>query len=440
MFACTNCWNEFLKWQWQCSFCKEWNTLKEVKEEKKSTMGSKVAWIPQELKKIEFWESISSQVLVTKSQELNNLLSGGIVEWSITLLAGEPWIWKSTLTLQLCSWIWEKKVCYVSAEETYSQIIWRASRLQVNGGNVSILAESNLENILESIKGQDFSLIIIDSVSVLSSDNANGVSGSLNQIKYIGERFQEYAKSTNTALILIGHITKDGSIAWPKTLEHLVDTVLYFEWERYEDIRVLRSLKNRFGSTGEIAVFKMKDSWLEDIQDIGTELINGTSDPLLWAALSMTLEGSRAMLVECEALTNYTKFGYPKRSSRGINTSKLDMIIAILGKYTWVKLDSQDVYTNITRWLKIDEPWIDLALIVAIISSKSGKKLTRDTIFIGEVSLTGKIKSVQNLEKRLKEAEKIGIKKAIIPDGEHSYKGKLEILRVKNVNEVEKTI
>ncbi len=440
MFACTNCWNEFLKWQWQCSFCKEWNTLKEIKEEKKSTMGSKVAWIPQELKKIELGVSTSSQVLVTKSQELNNLLSGGIVEWSVTLLSGEPWIGKSTLSLQLCSWIWEKKVCYVSAEETYTQIIWRASRLQVNGENVSILAESNLENILESIQWQDFSLIIIDSISVLSSDNANGVSGSLNQIKYIWEKFQEYAKSTNTALILIGHITKDGSIAGPKTLEHLVDTVLFFEGERYEDVRILRTLKNRFGSTGEIAVFKMKDSWLEDIQDIGMELINGTSDAILWAALGVTLEGSRAMLVECEALTNYTKFGYPKRSSRGINTSKLDMIIAILGKYTWVKLDSQDVYTNITRWLKIDEPWIDLAIIAAIISSKSGKKLARDTIFIGEVSLTGKIKSVQNLEKRLKEAEKIGIKKAIIPDGDNSYKGKLEITKVKNIWEVEKTI
>lgn len=439
MFLCTNCWNEFIKWQGQCSFCKEWNSLKEVKEERKSTSGSKVAGIPQELKKIEATD-MKSEVLVTKSEELNTLLSGGIVEGSITLLSGEPWIGKSTLTLQLCSWLGDKRVCYVSAEETYSQIIGRASRLGVTGSNVAILAESNLENILESIKWQDFSLIVIDSISVISSDNANGVSGSLNQIRYIGEKLQEYAKTSNTALIIIGHITKDGSIAWPKTLEHLVDTVLFFEGERYEDIRILRSLKNRFWSTGEIAVFRMKDSGLEDVKDIGMELVNGSSEPTLWAALTMTIEGSRAMLVECEALTNYTKFGYPKRSSRGVNISKLDMIIAILAKYTSVKLDSQDVYTNITRGLKIDEPWIDLAIIIAIISSKSGKKVARDTIYIGEVSLTGKVKSVQWLEKRLKEAEKIGLKKAIIPDGDISYKGKLELIKVKSVSELEKVV
>jgi DNA repair protein RadA/Sms len=441
MFWCTNCGNEFLKWQGQCSFCSEWNTLKEIKEEKKISAGnSKIAGIPQELKKIETWVSNDTKMIQTHSNELNTLLSWGIVEWSIILLSGEPGIWKSTLTLQLCSWIGENKVCYISAEETLWQIMGRASRLWVHWNSVSILAESNLENILESIKNQDFSLIIVDSISVISSDNANGSSGSLNQIRYIGEKFQEYAKTTNTAIWIIGHITKDGSIAGPKTLEHLVDTVLFFEGERYEDIRILRSLKNRFGSTGEIAVFKMKSNGLEDIQDIGMELISGTSEPILWAALSMTLEWSRAMLIECEALTNYTKFGYPKRSARGINISKLDMIVAILGKYTWVKLDSQDVYTNITRGIKVEEPWVDLALIAAIISSKSGKKIPRDIIFIGEVSLTGKIKSVQNLEKRLKEAEKIGLKKAIIPDGENSYKGKLEIVKVKSISELEKFI
>lgn len=440
MFVCSDCGNEFLKWQGQCSFCREWNTLKEVKEEKKQQNGnSQIAGIPQELRGIS--ENIEvKNILTTTSPELNTLLSGGIVEGSILLLSWEPWIGKSTLTLQLCSWIGKEKVCYVSAEETYSQIASRAHRLWVKWTNISILAESNLENIFETIKGQDFSLVILDSISVITSDNASGVSWSLNQIRYIGEKLQEFAKTTDTAVIIIGHITKDGSIAGPKTLEHLVDTVLYFEGERYEDIRILRSLKNRFGSTGEIAVFKMLEDGLHDIKDIGLELVSQWSEPLLWAALSMTVEGSRAMLVECEALTNYTKFGYPKRSSRGINTSKLDMIIAILGKYTSVKLDSQDVYSNITRGLRIDDPGIDLALVAAIISSKSGKKIARDTIYIGEVSLTGKIKSVQNLEKRLKEAEKIGVKKALIPNGEISYKGKIEIHKIQSVTEIEKFI
>jgi len=431
MYICNNCWNEAIKWQWQCNFCKEWNTLVEFKESKTS---SKQKWEKMSLSKLENTNQKEERI-ITKSEELNNVLWWGIVPWSLILLSGEPWIGKSTLSLQLASFI-DKQIIYVSWEETVWQLTSRANRLWVDSPKLAILCENNLENILETIKWNLPEILIIDSISVLHSNEINSWSGSINQVKYITETLQDFAKKNNITTIIIWHVTKDWNLAWPKVLEHLVDTVLFFEWERFEDIRILRSIKNRFGTTNEVAIYKMEETGLKDLKNPGLELIdNKEKTPIIWSSLSITLEWTRPILIECEALTNYTKFGYPKRSVRWVNTSKLDMLAAILSKYTKVKLDSSDVYLNIARWLRIEDPAIDLWLVSAIISSKQNKAIDRESIFVWEISLTWSIKNVLQIEKRIREAEKLGFKKIYAPNIDLKWDFKIEIVKVKSISE-----
>lgn len=413
MFVCSDCGNESLKWQWQCSFCKSWNTLKEFRESKASKKSN--AQIKQ-LEKIDNKRK-SEERIISSSSELNTVLWWWIVPASLILLSWEPGIWKSTLALWFAKWIKDKKIIYISWEETLNQISSRAQRMNIKNENVSILTESNFENIIKTVENIESDILIIDSVSVISSDEVNWSSGSINQIKHISEELMNFAKTRNTTILMIWHITKDWNLAGPKMLEHMVDQVLYFEGNKFDDIRILRSFKNRFWNTSEVALFKMKETWLEDIQNPGLEFITNTKENwIVGSSLSITMEWSRPLLVEIEALSTYTKFWYPKRSSRWIESSKLDMIIAVLWKYTSVKLDSYDVYINIARGLKIDEPAVDLAIIASIISSKIGIKIKRDTIFIWEISLTWKVKKVFNIEKRIKEASKLWIKNIIIPD------------------------
>ncbi|MDD3302012.1 MAG: DNA repair protein RadA [Candidatus Gracilibacteria bacterium] len=431
MYICNNCGNEYVKWQGQCSFCKEWNTLVEFKESK---IKEKAKAVKKELEKLS-GGTFSEDRIITKSEELNNVLGGGIVPGSLVLLSGEPGIGKSTLSLQLASFI-DKQIIYVSGEETIGQLTSRANRLSIKGDNLSILCENNIENILETIKGNLPDLLIIDSISVLSSGEVSGGSGSISQVKYIAEKLQDFAKKNNITTVIIGHVTKDGNLAGPKILEHLVDTVLFFEGERFEDIRILRSIKNRFGNSSEIAIFKMGEEGLKDLKNPGLELIdNKEKEPIVGSSLSITIEGNRPILIECEALTNYTKFGYPKRSVRGINVSKLDMLAAILSKYTKIKLDSSDVYLNIARGLKIEDPAIDLGLVSAMISSKTNKAIDRESIFIGEISLTGTIKNIIQLEKRIKEAEKLGFKRVFVPNIEIKGDFKIEVIKVKSISD-----
>jgi len=437
MYICTNCWNESLKWSWQCSFCKEWNTLKEFKETK--PWKTKISWIKKELSKIQdFNIEDNFQKIPTKSSELNNLLWWWITQWSIILLSWEPWIWKSTLSLQLANWF-EWDMIYISWEETISQISARAKRLSISWNNISILCENNLENILETLISHNPKLVIIDSISVITSSNINSSSWSISQVKEVAEKLVEYWKQHNITVIIIWHITKDWNLAWPKTLEHLVDTVLFFEWERYEEIRILRSLKNRFGSTWEIAIFKMTENWLLDLKNSWLEFISKENDNnTIWSSLSITLEWTRPIVVEIESLTTYTKFWYPKRSARWINPQKLDLIIAVLSKYSKLWLDSYDVYVNIVRGIKVFEPWVDLSIWASIISNKTNKPIPRDTIFIWEISLTWRIKTCFWIEKRIKEAEKLWFKSIVIPDID--IKSKINLVKIKDINDLVKFI
>lgn len=434
MYLCSNCWNESIKWQWQCPFCKEWSTLKEFKEAKITWNNWAQKWEIKELSNLNDVIAENKETkIITKSGELNNVLWWWIVPGWITLLSWEPWIWKSTITLQLANLV-KEKIIYISWEETNFQIADRAKRLWVIWENMKLLAESCIEDILETLAKNKSEIVIIDSISVMHSKNITWVSWSITQVRYITELLVAFAKTTNTAVFIIWHINKDWNLAWPKTLEHMVDTVLFFEWDKYDNLRILRSLKNRFWATSEIWIFSMDEKWLTDLKNPWLEFINST-EPTIWSSLSITIEWTRPLVIETESLTTYTKFGYPKRSARWINSSKLDLIVAVLWKYTPIKLESSDVYTNIVRWLKVEEPWIDLSIAVSIISSKTNNSLSKDTLYMWEISLTWKIKKPIYLEKRIKEAEKMWFKKIFIPDCDIKS-SKIEIIKVWTVWEL----
>ena len=364
---------------------------------------------------------------------MNNVLWWWIIPGWVVLLSWEPGIWKSTITLQLASLV-KENIVYISWEETAYQISDRAKRLWVVWNNMKLLAESCIEDILETLSKNKSEIVVIDSISVMHSNNVTWVAWSVSQVRYISELLVAFAKTSNTAVFIIWHITKDWNLAWPKTLEHMVDTVLYFEWDKYDNLRILRALKNRFWATSEIGIFTMNDKWLSDLKNPWLEFVN-SKDATIWSSLSITIEWTRPLIVETECLTTYTKFGYPKRSARGINSSKLDLIVAVLWKYTPVKLEAYDVYTNIARWLKIEEPWIDLSLAASIISSKQDMVLSKDTIYIWEISLTWKVKKPIHLEKRIKEAIKMWFKNIFIPDCDISDT-KINLVKIKDVREL----
>jgi DNA repair protein RadA/Sms len=350
-----------------------------------------------------------------RSAELSNVLGGGLVPGSFILLSGEPGIGKSTLTLQIADWFStsEHSALYISAEENLAQISARAKRLGILNSHIEILCESVFEHLLATIESSSCELVILDSISVFQSLSIDTNSGSTSLIRSMSEVLMQVAKRSNKTIIVIGHVTKDGSISGPKTLEHLVDTVLFLEGSRYESYRILRALKNRFGPTDEIGLFSMGEFGLTDVKNPWLEFAGSDRSKLLGSALAMTLEGSRPLIVEIEALSTHTKFGYPKRSARGVSTGKLDLVIAIFSKYTNAKIEEYDVFANIGRGLSVGEPGVDLALAAAVLSSRRSISLG-NTVFIGELSLTGCVKSVIGQQKRIDEARRLGFTRIIV--------------------------
>ncbi len=414
MYICTECGHSQLKWTGKCPKCNAWSTLVEAPKAEE-----KVGKIQTSGKAKAISGLLDSTIRETmrypiRSRELSSVLGGGIVPGSFMLLSGEPGIGKSTLTLQVADWFASKQqtALYVSAEENLEQISARALRMGIKNENIRILCESVFEHILETIHLDESKLVILDSISMFQTISMDTNSGSTSLIRSMAEVLMQLAKRTQKTIIIIGHITKDGSISGPKTLEHLVDTVLFLEGSRHESYRILRSLKNRFGPTDEIGLFEMTEQGLIDILNPGKEFIQNERKRLIGSALAMTMEGTRPLIVEIEALTTYTKFGFPKRSSRGMPNGKLDLILAIISKYTEAKLENYDVFANIGRGLSLSEPGIDLALAAAILSSRKNIPL-EDTLFIGELSLTGTIKRVSSMEKRIDEARKLGFVKIV---------------------------
>jgi len=411
-FFCQSCGSQYAKWQGQCSACKAWNTVVEevIQKPEKSSWktptanNSKRVSKPLKIKEI---DGSKESRMNTFDAEFNRVLGGGIVPGSLTLLGGEPGIGKSTLLLQISLKL-PYKTLYVSGEESQKQIKMRAERISPDNDNCYILTETKTQNIFKQIEALEPEIVIIDSIQTLHSDYIESSSGSISQIKECTTELIKFAKETATPVLLIGHITKDGNIAGPKILEHMVDTVLQFEGDRNHVFRILRANKNRFGSTNELGIYEMQGSGLREVSNPSEILISKKDEELSGNAISATLEGMRPLMIEVQALVSTAVYGTPQRSATGFNAKRLNMLLAVLEKRAGFRLGAKDVFLNITGGITVDDPAIDLAVVAAILSSNEDEALQKDFCFAAEVGLSGEIRPVQRVEQRILEAEKLG--------------------------------
>lgn len=410
-FFCQNCGAQYAKWIGQCTSCKEWNTVVEEivhKEEKKSWKTSsstlQKASKPLRVKEINSDKEIR---LNTLDLEFNRVLGGGLVPGSLTLLGGEPGIGKSTLLLQIALKL-NYKILYVSGEESQKQIKMRAERIHPNSENCFILTETKTQNIFQQIVALEPDIVVIDSIQTLHSDYIESAAGSISQIRECTAELIKFAKESNTPVLLVGHITKDGTIAGPKILEHMVDTVLQFEGDQNYVYRILRALKNRFGSTAELGIYEMQGSGLREVNNPSEVLISKNDENLSGTAIAATVEGVRPLLIEIQALVSTAVYGTPQRSATGFNAKRLNMLLAVLEKRAGFKLAAKDVFLNITGGISVDDPAIDLAVIASILSSNFDTPIPKGVCFAAEVGLSGEIRSVQRTDQRILEAEKLG--------------------------------
>jgi len=417
IFECQHCAEQSVKWLGKCPSCGGWDSFYELTSEQVQ-VNKKIAKVKTQTSKatpISDVKQDNVQRYTTLNEEFDLVLGGGVVPGSLTLIGGSPGVGKSTLLLKIAGNIAKsgKKVLYVSGEESAGQIKLRATRLEAIEDDLFLLSEISLEAIQDELLRQDYEVAIIDSIQTIYSDKLTSAPGSVSQVREITFELMRLAKSSDIAMFIIGHITKEGSIAGPRVLEHMVDTVLYFEGETSNDIRILRGFKNRFGSTSEIGIFEMTQDGLESAKDINRKFFDSSKE-LSGSCLTVTIEGSRALILEVQALVADSTTPNPKRSATGFDTSRLNMLLALLEKKLDLPLNSYDVFINISGGIKVKESSCDLAIIAAIISSFRNRPIAKESVFIGEVSLTGEIKDVQGMENRLKEVESQGIKKAII--------------------------
>ncbi len=410
-FFCQNCGSQYSKWQGQCSSCKAWNTITEevIQNPEKSdwkTPTSNKKRVSKPLKINEIDTSKEAR-LNMQDAELNRVLGGGMVHGSLTLLGGEPGIGKSTLLLQIALKL-QYKTLYVSGEESQKQIKMRAERINSSSSNCYILTETKTQNIFKQIEELEPDIVVIDSIQTLHSDYIESSAGSISQIKECTTEFIKFAKETSTPVLLIGHITKDGHIAGPKILEHMVDTVLQFEGDRNHVFRILRANKNRFGSTNELGIYEMQGSGLREVSNPSEILISEKDGELSGNAVAATLEGLRPLMIEVQALVSTAVYGTPQRSATGFNAKRLNMLLAVLEKRAGFRLGAKDVFLNITGGITVDDPAIDLAVVASILSSNEDVALQSDYCFAAEVGLSGEIRPVQRVEQRILEAEKLG--------------------------------
>ena len=411
VFVCQACGTEHLKWQGQCTGCKEWGTL--VEEIISSTSKRNISNVnssKSEPKTLAQIESSNEKRLVTKDLEMNRVLGGGIVDGSVILIGGEPGIGKSTILLQLSLQLSPLKILYVSGEESEQQIKMRAERIDYTNENLFIASETNLERIIDFFKNIQPQLIVIDSIQTVFTDNIESAPGSVSQVRETTARIIRLAKESQIPIFLVGHITKEGMIAGPRVLEHMLDTVLTFEGERHNSYRIVRTSKNRFGSTMEIGIYEMLANGLREVANPSEIFLSGSEEDFSGVTISATLDGTRPLLVETQALVSPMAYGTAQRSATGFDLRRLNMLLAVLEKRCGFKMGIKDVFINITGGLKVEDPAIDLALICAVISSLHDIPIPQSSVFAGEVGLSGEIRSVTRLEPRIAEAEKLGFK------------------------------
>ena len=443
IFVCSECGYESPKWLGKCPACNAWNTFYEEKEQKAVTLDGKVkqAAKPKALNSVEGKEAIRMK---TGYQELDRVLGGGLVKGSLVLVGGEPGIGKSTLILQLCNKLSsDGKVLYVSGEESAEQVKLRADRLSISSDNIMFLGETNIDAIDNEITNMNPKLVVIDSIQTMYSNEITSAPGTVSQVREITARIMRVCKANQITTIIIGHVTKDGNIAGPRVLEHMVDTVLYIEGERYFSYRIVRTVKNRFGSTNEVGMFEMQNEGMCEVTNPSSILISEGSDKYSGSVIICTIEGTRPLLVEVQALTTMSVYGIPKRTANGIDFNRLALLIAVLEKRSNLSLGNQDVYLNVVSGMRITEPAVDLGVALVVASSFKNISIPKDIAVIGEVGLTGEIRSVNLIDKRLKEIERLGFKRCLIPENnkkllKDTYNS--DIIGVRNINDALKAV
>lgn len=444
VFFCQNCGYESSKWMGQCPGCREWNSFVEETVNKTPHMGVAGA---QSARRSRAVPSVLADITIreddrvsTGIKELDRVLGGGIVQGSMTLVGGDPGIGKSTLLLQACRNLSEmgRKVLYISGEESPAQIKMRADRIGAFPENMLLLCETSLDEITEVIRAQKPEVAVIDSIQTMYNENVSAAPGSVTQVRESTGILMQLAKGLGVSILIVGHVTKEGTVAGPRVLEHMVDTVLYFEGDRHASYRILRGVKNRFGSTNEIGVFEMREQGLAEVQNASEYMLNGRPENASGSVVACTMEGTRPLLVEIQALVCQSSFGIPRRQTTGTDFNRVNLLMAVLEKRSGIQLASCDAYVNITGGMKIMEPAIDLGIVLAILSGFKNKALSPKLIAFGEVGLSGEVRAVSMARQRVAEAEKLGFETCILPAvcAEDCRKNsKIEVIGVKSVQE-----
>ena len=440
-FSCNNCGAKYPKWMGQCIQCGEWNTIEEEIVKSKKNPEQKILENNSKVQEIKDISTQKNERIKIYDNELNRVLGGGLVSGSLILISGEPGIGKSTLVLQISISI-NKKVLYVSGEESQQQIKIRADRISNNQTECYILTETNLELILKSIENILPEIIVIDSIQTIQTDNIDNSQGSTPQIKECTSTLIKVAKQTGIPIIIIGHITKDGNIAGPKVLEHMVDVVLNFEGDKNHQYRILRSKKNRFGSTSEIGIYEMFNKGLQVVKNPSELFTSNRDEALSGNSIGITIDGNRSIMVEIQALVSSAVYGTPQRISNGFNSKRLNMLLAILEKKLGFKIGIKDVFINITGGIKIEDPALDLAVVSSILSSNTNLSIDSKVCFCAEIGLSGELRNVSNINLRISEAERLGYEKIIISKGSklNYINSKIQILKFSKLNDVVKEV
>ncbi len=439
VYFCQNCGYEAGKWLGQCPACKEWNTFVEEKVTVSKSAGVREyrerSVVPLSQVKTEAEERICTQM-----EELDRVLGGGIVPGSLILVGGDPGIGKSTLLLQVCQNLTREKrqVLYISGEESLRQIKLRAQRMGEFTDNLLLLCETNLELIKGVIEREKPEVVVIDSIQTMYSEEVGSAPGSVSQVREATNMLMQLAKGLNITIFIVGHVTKEGTVAGPRVLEHMVDTVLYFEGDRHASYRILRGVKNRFGSTNEIGVFEMRQNGLTEVKNPSEFMLNGRLEDSSGSVVACSMEGTRPILLEIQALVCESNFGMPRRTAAGTDYNRVNLLMAVLEKRIGYRLSNYDAYVNIAGGIKINEPALDLGIVMAIVSSYKNRPVEEGTIIFGEVGLNGEVRAVSMPEQRVSEAKKLGFAKCIMPavsvESVKNVQG-IQIVGVKNLNE-----
>ncbi|MET3684059.1 DNA repair protein RadA/Sms [Alkalibacillus flavidus] len=443
IFFCQECGYESPKWMGKCPACHQWNTLVEEKVSKSADRHQVGGDTTKQRKKPQSIKEVSSKEesrLSTQMEELNRVLGGGIVPGSLVLIGGDPGIGKSTLLLQLSSQVANNhmNVLYISGEESEKQTKLRANRLDVKEDHLYIMAETNLEYVIDAIDQMNPSFVVIDSIQTIFNEAVTSAPGSVSQVRECTSSLMKVAKSKGIPIFIVGHVTKEGAIAGPRLLEHMVDTVLYFEGERHHTFRILRSVKNRFGSTHEMGIFEMKEEGLVEVSNPSEIFLEERSQGVAGSTVVASLEGTRPMLVEIQALISPTQFGQSRRMATGLDHNRVPLLMAVLEKRAGLLLQNQDAYVKVAGGVKLDEPAIDLGVSVSVASSFRDQPTRPDDVFIGEVGLTGEVRRVARIEQRVHEAHKLGFKRIILPSnnlGSFTPPEGVELIGVNSVQE-----